>query len=47
MDVRVKLEFLIPGMENAEEADLRAEVFRITRDFQKRLRAGAKQEIVY
>ncbi len=46
MDMRVKLEFLIPGVQHAEEADFRAEVFWITRDLQKRLRTGAKQEIV-
>ena len=33
-------------MENAEEADLRAEVFGIAGDFQKCFRTGAKQEIV-
>src|SRR5713101_9309217 len=44
--MRVEPEFLIPGMENAEEADLGTEVFRIASDFQKRLRTGAKQEIV-
>jgi hypothetical protein len=27
MDMRVESKFLIPGMENAEEADLSAEVF--------------------
>src|ERR1700692_4818680 len=46
MDMRVKLEFLIPGVQHAEEADLRTEVFWITCDLQKRFRAGAKQEIV-
>ena len=47
MDMRVEFEFLIPGMQHAKETDLRAEVFRITRDFKKRLRTGAKQEIVH
>src|SRR5579863_3268023 len=46
MDMRVKLEFLIPGVQHAEEADLGAEVFGIACDFQKRLRTGAKQQIV-
>ena len=46
MNMGVKLEFLIPGMENAEETDLGTEMFRITGDFEKRFRTGAKQEIV-
>src|SRR2546430_16152376 len=46
MYMRVESEFLIPGMQNAEEADLGAEVLGIAGDFQKRLRTGAKQEIV-
>ena len=46
MDMRVKLEFLIPGVQHAEEADLRTEVFWITCNLQKRFRTGAKQEIV-
>jgi len=46
MDMRVKAQFLVPGVENAEEADLRAEVPGIAGDFQKGFRTGAKQEIV-
>ena len=46
MDVRMKSELLIPGVQHAEEADLRTEVFWITCDLQKRFRTGAKQEIV-
>ena len=46
MDMRVKAEFLIPGVQHAEEADLRAEMFGIAGDFQKGFRTGAKQEIV-
>src|SRR5216684_3383183 len=46
MDMRVKLEFLIPGVQHAEEADLGAEMLRVTSDFEKRLRTGAKQKIV-
>src|SRR5712692_1131301 len=46
MHMRMESEFLIPVMENAEEADLGAEVFGIAGDFKKRLRTGAKQEIV-
>jgi len=32
MHVRVKFEFLIPGVEHTEEADLRAEMLRIASD---------------
>ena len=46
MYMRVELEFLIPGMEYAEEADLSAEVFGIAGDFKKRLRTDAEQKIV-
>ncbi len=46
MDLRGESEFLIPGMQNAAEADLGAEVLGIAGNFQKRLRTGAKQEIV-
>src|SRR5438876_186417 len=46
MDMRVKLELLIPGMQHTEEANLCAEVFRIASDFEKRFRTGAKQKIV-
>ncbi len=46
MYMRVEFEFLIPGMEYAEEADLSAEVFGITGDFQKCLGTGAEQKIV-
>src|SRR5580704_3097290 len=40
MDVRMMLEFLIPGVKDAEESDLRAEVLRIAGDFDQRLGAG-------
>jgi hypothetical protein len=46
MDIRVKAQFLVPGMENAEEANLSAKMFGIASDFQKGLGAGAKQKIV-
>src|ERR1700680_1452165 len=46
MDVRMKSELLSPGVQHAEEADLRTEVFWITCDLQKRFRTRAKQEIV-
>ena len=46
MDVRVVFEFLIPGVEHTEEADLRAEMFGIASDFEKSCGTGAKQEIV-
>src|SRR6266704_6478447 len=46
MDMRVKTKLLIPGMQHAEEADLRAEMFGIASNFEKRFRTGAKQKIV-
>ena len=46
MDMRVKFELLIPGVQHAEEADLRAEMFGIASDFEKGSRTGAKQKVV-
>ena len=46
MDMRVKAEFLIPGMQHAEETYLRAEVSRIACNLEKSFRTGAKQKIV-
>jgi hypothetical protein len=40
MTVGMMLEFLVPGMENAEETDLGAEMLRIAGDFKQRLGAG-------
>ena len=39
-------QLLIPGVQHAEESDLRAEVFRIASDLQKRLRHSPEQEVV-
>jgi hypothetical protein len=44
--VRVQFEFLTPGVQHAEEADLCAEVPRIASDFEKCFCTGSKQEIV-
>src|SRR5260370_39152672 len=46
MYMRVKFEFLTPGMQHAEEADLRTEMSRIASDFEKGFRTGAKQKVV-
>ncbi len=46
MDMRVKLELLIPGVQHTEEADLRAEMFGIAGNFEKGFCTGAKQKIV-
>ena len=46
MDMRMMLEILSPGVEHAEEADLRAEMFRIGGNLQQRGGAGAEQEVV-
>jgi len=44
--VRVLFEFLTPGVQHAEEADLCTEMFGIVSDFEKGFRTAAKQEIV-
>ena len=46
MDMRVSFEFLIPGVQHAEETDFCTEAFGIASDFQKGFRTGTKQEIV-
>ncbi len=46
MDMRVKLELLIPGVQHTEEADLHAEMFGIAGNFEKGFRTGTKQKIV-
>jgi hypothetical protein len=46
MNVRMNFEFLAPGMQHAEEANLCAEVSRIASDFEKGFGAGTEQEIV-
>ena len=46
MNVRVMLEFLVPGVEHTEEADLRAEMLRIASDFEEGGSTGLQQEMV-
>ena len=46
MNMRMNFEFLAPGMQHAEEANLCAEVSRIASHFEKGFGAGAEQEIV-
>ena len=46
MDVRVKPDLLIPGVQHTEETNLSTEVSGIASDFEKSFRAGTKQEIV-
>jgi hypothetical protein len=43
MDMRVKPELLIPGVQYAEEADLGTQMRRIASNFQERFRTAAKQ----
>jgi hypothetical protein len=38
MHMRVQLEFLIPGVQHAEETDFRAEMSRIASEFEERFR---------
>ena len=42
VNVRMVLQLLIPGMQNAEETDFGAEVSGICSDFNQRLGAGTK-----
>ena len=44
--MRVQLEFLVPGMEDAEEADLGTEMGGIARDLQQGFGAGPEQQTV-
>jgi len=46
MDVRMSGELLTPGMQDAEEADLYAEVSGIASDFEEGFRTGTEQEII-
>src|SRR5262245_7685422 len=42
MDMRMDLQILSPGVENAEESDLRTQMFGIGGDLQQRRGAGAE-----
>src|SRR5260370_14128604 len=46
MNMGMSFEFLTPGVQHAEEADLCTEMLGIASDFQKGFRTTAKQEIV-
>jgi hypothetical protein len=46
MDMGMMLELLIPGVENAEEADLGAEMTGICGDFKQRLCARAEKQAI-
>src|SRR5256885_642291 len=46
VDMRMNLEILSPGMQDAEEPDLGAEMFGIGSDFHQSRGAGAKQKVV-
>jgi hypothetical protein len=46
MQMGMKLQFLTPGMEHAEETDFGAQVAGITRHFEQRFGTGPEQEIV-
>src|ERR1700758_2168479 len=46
VDMGMKLEFLVPGVEHAEEANVGTEMGGIARDFQQGLGAGPEQETV-
>ena len=46
MDVGMKSELLTPSVQNAEEADFRAEVSRIASDFEECFGTAAKQQTI-
>jgi hypothetical protein len=46
MDMGMKPDLLVPGVQHTEEPNLCPEVSGITSDFEKSFRAGTKQEIV-
>src|ERR1700740_495677 len=46
VDMGMKLEFLVPSMEHAEEADLGAEMSGVASDFEKSFCAGPKQQTI-
>ena len=46
MDMGMVLQLLIPGMEHTEEADMGAQIFRITSDFQQGFGTGTEQQTV-
>ena len=46
VDMGMKLEFLVPGMQHAEEADLGAEMGRVASHFEQSFGAGPKQQTV-
>ena len=46
VDMGMEQEILPPRMETAKEADIGAQVFRIMRDFQERLRHGLEEKVV-
>src|ERR1700732_2738255 len=46
VDMRMKLEFLVPGMQHAEEADLGSQMGRVTRHCEKSFGAGTKQQTI-
>ena len=46
MDMRMKLELLVPGMQHAEEADLGTEMSGIAGDFEKCFCTGPEQQTI-
>ena len=46
VDVRMSEQVLAPGVENAEDADLRTQVLGVRRDFQQGGGSGGEQEMI-
>jgi len=47
MHMRVMFELLIPGVQHAEETDIRAEMLGIASNFEECFRTGSEQQIVH
>jgi hypothetical protein len=46
VDMRMKLELLVPGVEHTEKADLSSEMSGVASDFEKSFCAGTKQQTI-
>jgi hypothetical protein len=46
VDMRMKLELLVPGVKHSEEADLSSEMSGVASDFEKSFCAGTKQQTI-
>ena len=47
MDMRVGQQFLIPGMQDSQKAEVRSQMLRVGGDGEQRLRDGAEEDVVH